>query len=150
MANSHIWHFSKSAILLKCNDLFLTNWTRGLHSTCVFEIGLSDFGKLVLTNLQLNSESSPLKKIRYKFWRGKIQKFKNYLSKLSSNDMSADVFKLSFLKALKKYLPAHHFRFIEENLVKYWRHRARLQNKIFKEKRRHYLDYFTASKGMYA
>ena len=34
-----------------CTDLFLTNCARSFHKTCVFETGLSDFHKLIVTLL---------------------------------------------------------------------------------------------------
>ena len=40
-----------------CIDLFLTNCARNFHNTCIFETGLSDFHKLVVTAPRSKFES---------------------------------------------------------------------------------------------
>ena len=40
-----------------CIDLFLRNYARSFHNTCVFQNGLSDFHKLVVTLLRSKFES---------------------------------------------------------------------------------------------
>ena len=47
-----------------CIDLFLTNCARSFHNTCLYEIGLSDFHKLVVTILQTSFEPLPSKIIK--------------------------------------------------------------------------------------
>ena len=93
-------------VLTKKKSVFLTNCARSFHKTCLFEIGLSDFDKVVLTNPQSKSEPLPPKTIRYRtyeqFDEGKFKNVsQNYLSELNSSELSVDVFKMSFLNALK-------------------------------------------------
>ena len=52
-----------------CIDLFLTNCARSFHNTCVFETGLSDFHKLVVTLLRSKFESLPPKIISYRTYK---------------------------------------------------------------------------------
>ena len=40
-----------------CIDLFLTNYARNFHNTCIFETDLSDFHKLVVIALRSKFES---------------------------------------------------------------------------------------------
>ena len=52
-----------------CIDQFLTNCARSSHSTCVFETGLSDFRKLVVTLLRSKFESLPPKITSYRTYK---------------------------------------------------------------------------------
>ena len=52
-----------------CIDLFLTNTIRSFQETQVFETGLSDFHKLVVTVLKSTFTKSPLKIMTYKIYR---------------------------------------------------------------------------------
>ena len=93
-----------------CIDLFLTNCARSFHKTCVFETGLSDFHKLVVTILRSKVESLPPKIISYRTYKqfneGKFKDlFLSYLNELEMSDLSADVFKITFLNALNSFAP---------------------------------------------
>ena len=93
-----------------CIDLFLTNCTRSFYNTCVFETGLSDFQKLVLTLLQSKFESLTPKIVSYRSYKQfNKEKFKDlflsYLNELDMSDLSGDVFKMTFLNALNNFTP---------------------------------------------
>ena len=93
-----------------CIDLFLTNSTRSFHNTCVFETGLSDFRKLVVTLLRSKFESLPPKIFSYRTYKqfneGKFKDvFLSYLNKLEMSDLTVDVFKMTFLNALNSFAP---------------------------------------------
>ena len=129
-----------------CIDLFLTNCARSFHNTCVFETGLSDFHKLVVTLLRSKVESLPPKIISYRtykqFNQGKFKDlFLSYLNELEMSDLSLDVFKMTFLNALnsfapvkKKYLRANHSKFVNKELSKATMLRTKLRNKFLKQK----------------
>ena len=92
-----------------CIDLFLTNCARSFHNTCVFETGLSDFHKLVVTLLRTKFESLPPKISSYRIYKQNEGKFKDlflsYLNELEISDLSVDVFKMTFLNALNSFAP---------------------------------------------
>ena len=129
-----------------CIDLFLTNCARSFHNTCVFETGLSDFDKLVVTLLRSKSESLSPKNISYRTYKqfneGKFKDlFLSYLNELGMSDLSVNVFKMIFLKALnsfapvkKKYLCANHSKFVNKELRKAMMLRTKLRNKFLKQK----------------
>ena len=129
-----------------CIDLFLTNCARSFHNTCVFETGLSDFHKLVVTLLRSKVESLPPKIISYRTYKqfneGKFKDlFLSYLNELEMSDLSVDVFKMTFLNALnslapvkKKYLRANHSKFVNKELSKAMMLRTKLRNKFLKQK----------------
>ena len=52
-----------------CVDLFLTNCARSFHNTCLYEIGLSDFHKLVVTILRTSLNHCLLKSINTEITR---------------------------------------------------------------------------------
>ena len=52
-----------------CIDLFLTNCPKSFESTLTIETGLSDFHKLIVTVLTVNSEKVPLKIIHYRDYK---------------------------------------------------------------------------------
>ena len=52
-----------------CIDLFLTNCPRSFHNTCLYETGLSDFHKLVVTILRTSFEPLPPKIIKYRNYK---------------------------------------------------------------------------------
>ena len=129
-----------------CIDLFLTNCARSFHNTCVFETGLSDFHKLVVTLLRSKVESLPPKIISYRTYKqfneGKFKDlFLSYLNELEMSDLSVDVFKMTFLNALnsfapvkKKYLRANHSKFVNKELSEAMMLRTKLRNKFYKQK----------------
>ena len=113
-----------------CIDLFLTNCARSFHNTCVFETGLSDFHKLVMTLLRSRFESLPPKSTSYRTYKqfneGKFKDlFLNYLNELEMSNLSVGIFKMTFLNTLnsfapakKKYLCANHSKFVNKELRK--------------------------------
>ena len=52
-----------------CIDLFLTNCPRSFQNTCLYETGLSDFHKLVVTILRTIFELLPPKIIKYRNYK---------------------------------------------------------------------------------
>ena len=69
-----------------CIDLFLTNFPRGFHNTCLYETGLPDFHKLVVPILRKRFEPLP----------PKIFKYRNYKS------FDEDKFRFLFKKRLNE------------------------------------------------
>ena len=65
-----------------CIDLFLTNTIRSFQETQVFETGLSDFHKLVVTVLKSTFPKSPPKIITYR-------SYKNFSNDLFRNDLNS-------------------------------------------------------------
>ena len=95
-----------------CIDLFLTKTVRSFPETQVFETGLSDFHKLVVTFLKRIFPKSPPKIILY----GSCKKFSNDLlrddsnSLLSKENMNLKITSLTnftkiFIETLIKYAP---------------------------------------------
>ena len=131
-----------------CIDLFLTNCPRSFHNTCLYETGLSDFHKLLVTNLRTSFESMPPNIIKYRnyknFHKAKFQcLFKKRLNDFNANEITMDIFKMTFLNVLnkfsplkKKYLRANHSRFVNKELNKAIMQRSRLRNSYPKDKTR--------------
>ena len=127
-----------------CIDLFLTNCSRGFHSTCLYETGLSDFHKLVVTILRTSFEPLPPKIIKYRNYKNFDEDefrflFKKRLNDFNADDITVDIFKMTFLNVLnkfaplkKKYLRANHSRFVNKELNKAIMQRSRLRNKYLK------------------
>ena len=131
-----------------CIDLFLTNTIRSFQETQVFETGLSDFHKLVVTVLKSTFPKSPPKIITYRSYKN----FSNDLfrddlnSLLSKENMTRDFTSLaSFTKIFidtlnkhapikKKYIRANHANFVTKALRKAIMLRSRLRNIFLKEK----------------
>ena len=131
-----------------CIDLFLTNTIRSFQETQVFETGLSDFHKLVVTVLKSTFPKSPPKVITYRSYKS----FSNDLfrddlnSLLSKENMTLDFTSLaSFTKIFidtlnkhapikKKYIRANHANFVTKALRKAIMLRSRLRNIFLKEK----------------
>ena len=65
-----------------CIDLFLTNTMRGFQETQVFETGLSDFHKLVVTVLKSTFPKSLPKMITYR-------SYKNFSNDLFGDDLNS-------------------------------------------------------------
>ena len=81
-------------------DIILTNCARSFHFTYLFETGLSDSHKLVVTPLRLKFESLSPKVISYitykKFNKEKFKDlFQGYLNKLEMSGLSVEVLKMS-------------------------------------------------------
>ena len=129
-----------------CIDLFWINYARSFHNTCVFETGISDFHKLVVTLLQSKFESLPPKIISYRTYKHFNEKknkdlFLSYLNELEMSDLSVDVFKMIFLNILnsfarvrKKYFRANHSKFVNKDFNKAMMQRIKLRNKFLKQK----------------
>ena len=105
---------------------------------CVFETGLSDFHKLVVTLLQLKFESLPREIISYRIYKHfNDEKFNDlflsYLNELEMSYLNVDVFKMTFLNALnsfapvrKKYLRTNPSKFANKELSKAMMQRTKL------------------------
>ena len=93
-----------------CIDLFLTNCRRSFHITCLYETGLSDFHKLVVTILRTSFKPLPPKIIKYRnyknFDEGKFQcLFKKRLNNFNTDDITVDILEMTFLNVLNKFAP---------------------------------------------
>ena len=131
-----------------CLDLFLTNCSRSFHDTCLYEIGLSDFQKLVVTILRTSFEPLPPKIIEYRNCKNFDEDKFRCVSKKSLNDFNrdeiiADILKMTFLNVLnkfallkKKYLRVNHSHFVNKELNKAIMQRSRLRNAYLKDKTR--------------
>ena len=131
-----------------CIDLFLTNCPRSFHNTCLYETGLSDFHKLVVTIMRPSFEPLPPKIIKYKNYKNSGEDkfrclFKKRLNDFNTDDITVDIFKMKFLNVLnksaplkKKYLRANHSRFVNKELNKATMQRSRLRNEYLKDKTR--------------
>ena len=80
-----------------CIDLFLTNCPRNFHNTCLYETGVSDFHKLVVTVLRTSFEPLPPKMIKYRnyinFDEDKFRcLFKKSSNDFNTNDITVDIF----------------------------------------------------------
>ena len=130
-----------------CVDLFVTNTIRSLQETQVFETGLSDTQKLVVTVLKFNIPKSPSKLITYKSYKN----FSNDLlrddlnSLLRKENMNLEITNLtSFTKIFVEILNKHalikknficgtHANFARKDLWKAIVLRSRLQNIFLEE-----------------
>ena len=131
-----------------CIDLFLTNCPRSFQNTCLYETGLSDFHKLVVTILRTSFEPLPPKIIKYRNYKNFDEDefrflFKKRLNDFNTDDITVDIFKMTFLNVLnkfaplkKKYLRANHSRFVNKELNKAIIQRSRLRNAYLKDKTR--------------
>ena len=131
-----------------CIDLFLTNCPRSFHNTCLYETGLSDSHKLVVTILRTSFEPLPPKIIKYRNYKNFDEDefrflFKKRLNDFNADDITVDIFKMTFLNVLnkfaplkKKYLRANHSRFVNKELNKAIMQRSRLRNAYLKDKTR--------------
>ena len=102
-------------------DLFLTNCARSFYSTCVFETGLFDFHKLVLTILRWKFKTLPPKIIRCRTYKQFDEEqfkavFQNCFNEMNSSDLNVEVFKMLFSNALNKFAPVRKNTFVLFNL----------------------------------
>ena len=109
-----------------CIDLFLTNYPRSFHNTCLYETCPSDFHKLVVTILQTSFEPLPPKIIKYRNYKDFDEDkfrclFKKGLNNFNIDDITVNIFKMTFLNFInkftplkKKYLRANHCRFVNK------------------------------------
>ena len=138
--------YYKNTEIPSCIDLFLTSCVRRLRNKCVFEIGLFNFQKIVLTIPRWKVEPLLPKIIRYRTYKQFDEEkfkiaFQNYLSKVNSSDLSGDIFKMLFLNALNKFAFVRtkitlcdHLRFVNKDFSKALMCRTKLCNKFHKEK----------------
>ena len=131
-----------------CIDLFLTSCARSFHITCVFETGLSDFQKIVVTLLRSKFKSLPLKSISYRTDKQFLKSYKkvkdifaSYLNEIEMSELRVDVFKMTFLNALssftpvrKKYVSANHYKLVKKELIEAIMQRTKLRNKFLRQK----------------
>ena len=124
----------------------LTNCPRSFHNTCLYETGLSDFHKLVVTILRTSFKPLPPKIIKYRNYKNFDEDefrflFKKRLNDFNTDDITVDIFKMTFLNVLnkfaplkKKYLRANHSRFVNKELNKAIMQRSRLRNAYLKDR----------------
>lgn len=106
----------KNPEIPSCVDLFLTNFVRTFHNTCVFDTVFLNFQKLILTILQSKYDPPPPKIIRYRTYiLFDKQKFKTILQAFLKWFLNAFT---NFLLFRKKYFPFDHYRFITKDLTK--------------------------------
>ena len=89
------------------HNLFLTNCPRSFHYTCLYETGLSDFHKLVITILRTDFEPMPPKIIKYRNYKNFDEDefrflFKKRLNGFSADDITLDIFKMTFFECSKQ------------------------------------------------
>ena len=112
--------------------LFLSNSPRSFHNICFYETGLYDFYKLVVTILRASFELLPPKAIECRkcknFDEDKFRcLFKKRLNDFNTEDITVDIFKMTFLNVLNKFLPlkkkylrADHLCFLtKQNLIRH-------------------------------
>ena len=79
------------------HNLFFTNCPRSFHNTCLYETGLHDFHKLVITILRTSSEPLPTKIMKYRnytiFDKDEFRfLFKKRLNDLNTDNITVDIF----------------------------------------------------------
>ena len=129
-----------------CIDLFLTNCPRSFNNTCLYETGLSDFHKLVVTVLRTSFEPLPPKIFKYRNCKNFDQDkfrclFKERFNDFNTDDIIVDIFKMIFLNVLnkfeplkRKYLRAVHSCFFSKEFNKAIMQRSKLRNAYLKDK----------------
>ena len=117
-----------------CMDLFITNCTRSFLNTSLYETGLSDFHKLVVTIYEQVLNHCLINSDVYS---------KKCLNDFNTDDVTMDIFKMTFLNVLNKVAPlkmkyqrANHSRFVNKELNKAIMQRSRLRNAYLKDKTR--------------
>ena len=110
--------------------------------------GLSDFQKLVVTILRISFEPLPPKIIKYRNYKNFDEDkfrflFKKRLDEFNADDITVDIFKMTFLNVLnkftplkKKYLRANRSLFVNKEPNKAIMQRSRLRNAYLKDKTR--------------
>ena len=123
-----------------CIDLFLTNCLWSFHNTCLYDTGLSDLHKLIVTILRASFEPLPPKIIKYRNYKSFNEDkfrclFKKRLKELNTDDITVDIFKMTFLNILKKWAPlkkkflrANHSHFVNKERNKAIMERSKLRN----------------------
>ena len=91
-----------------CIDLFLTNCPRSFYNTCLYETGLSAFHKLVVSILRTSFEPLSPKIIKYRNYQNFDESefrflFKKRLNDFNADDITVDIFKMTFLNVLSKF-----------------------------------------------
>ena len=117
-----------------CIDLFITNCPRSFLNTSLYETGLSDFHKLVVTICEQVLNHCLINSDVYS---------KKRLNDFNTDDVTMDIFKMTFLNVLNKVAPlkmkyqrANHSRFVNKELNKAIMQRSRLRNAYLKDKTR--------------
>ena len=93
-----------------CIDLFLTNNANCFQKSSVFETGLSDFHKLIVTVMKSHIPKQQPKIIKYRNYKGFNEtKFRSELTNILDLNIhesrNIEFFKNIFLKALNKHAP---------------------------------------------
>ena len=97
-----------------CIDLILTNKSNNFKNTTTFDLGLSDFHKMVITSFRFQYKPGAPKVTYYRSYKNFSKpKFKEDLEKAlnEKNCESYDVFEENFLKTLEKHAPLKRKRF---------------------------------------
>ena len=135
-------------------DLFLTNSANCFQKSSVFETGLSDFQKLIVTVIKSHIPMQQPKIIKYRNHEGFNEtKFRSELTNildLNIHESRTIEFFKNFLKVLNKhaqikmkYLRANHSPFVTEELSKAITLRSNLRNQYLKcksDKRRTHFE----------
>ena len=129
-----------------CIDLFLTNNANCFQKSSVFETGLSDFHKLIVTVMKSHIPKQQPKIIKYRNYKGFNEtKFRSELTNILDLNIhesrNIEFFKNIFLKVLNKhapiktkYLRANHSPFVTKELSKAIMLRLKLRNQYLKYK----------------
>ena len=113
---------------------FLTNCPRSFHNTCLYEIGLPDFHKLVVTILRTSFEPLHTKIIKYRNYKIFDKDEFRFLFKKRLNDFNTDKITVDIFK--EEISEANHSRFVNKELNKAIMKRSRLCNTYLKDKTR--------------
>ena len=136
----------KSVVNPSCIDLFITNSPMSFHNTTVFNVGCSDFHKMVVTVMKTKFEKLKPKEVTYRDYKNfEDRDFKHDLIKELKNNTESDkqyeLFENIFLKVLDKYAPlkkkiirGNHAQYMNTKLRKAMMKRTQLQNKFYKTK----------------
>ena len=136
--------FFKNPSKPSCIDLFLTDNANCFQKSSVFETGLSDFHKLIVTVMKSHIPKKQAKIINYRNYKGFNEtKFRSELTNILDLNIhesrNIEFFKNSFLKVLNKhgpiktkYLRASHSPFVTKELSKTIMLRSKLRNQYLK------------------
>jgi hypothetical protein len=121
----------------RCIDLILTNKPRSFQHTTTYDIGLSDFHKMVLTSFKCKFEKREPKVVMYRDYKHfNKEAFREELKMTIQNAIDFVDFESKFLDVLNKHAPvkkknirANHAPYMTKQIRKAIRKRTQLANK---------------------
>ena len=126
-----------------CIDLILTNQSRKFKNSCVFDNGLSDFHRLVLTSFRFKFSPGAPKQVFYRSYKiYNPTNFQKELVESIKNDTDHDTFNQHLLNVLDKHAPikqktlrANEAPYMTKALKRAMMKRTELANKYHKHRR---------------